>query len=94
MSHNSRKLVKIFDVTLRDGIQNLKRNHIPIFSPSVKLNIINRLIGANIKQIEFGSNVSHKIIEMSNTKDVLGSIDIYNQPNETNLCLLVPNYKK
>jgi isopropylmalate/homocitrate/citramalate synthase len=94
MSQKSRKLVKIFDVTLRDGIQNLKRNHIPIFSPSVKLNIINRLISANIKQIEFGSNVSHKIIEMSNTKDVVGLFNVHNQTNETNLCLLVPNYIK
>lgn len=94
MSNNTRKLVKIFDVTLRDGIQNLKRNYTPIFSPSVKLNIINRLISANIKQIEFGSNVSPKIIEMSNTKDVVGLFNIREQINETKLCLLVPNYKK
>jgi len=94
MSHNTKKLVKIFDVTLRDGIQNLKRNHIPIFSPSVKLNIINKLISANIKQIEIGSNVSSKLIEMSNTKDVVGLLNVHNQTNETNLCLLVPNYIK
>ena len=94
MSQHSRKLIKIFDVTLRDGIQNIKRNNIPIFSPIVKLNIINRLIGANVKQIEFGSNVSPKIIEMSNTKDVVGSFDIYDRNNGANLCLLVPNYKK
>jgi isopropylmalate/homocitrate/citramalate synthase len=93
MSQNSRKLVKIFDVTLRDGIQNLKRNS-PIFSPSTKLDIINRLINANINQIEFGSNVSPKIIEMSNTKDVLNLFDIHNKNNSANLCLLVPNYKK
>lgn len=94
MSQNSRKLVKIFDVTLRDGIQNIKRNNIPIFSPTVKHNIINRLISANIKQIEFGSHVSPKIIEMSNTKEVVGLFNVGEQINGAKLCLLVPNYKK
>lgn len=95
MSQISKKLVKIFDVTLRDGIQNLKGPAAkPIFTPSTKLHIINRLIAANVKQIEFGSNVSPKIVEMANTRDVVDSFDINEQSKDAELCLLVPNYKK
>ncbi len=95
MSQIGKKIVKIFDVTLRDGIQNIKGPMgKPMFSPSTKCHIINRLIGANVKQIEFGSNVSPKIIEMANTKDVVDSFDIHEQVNSAKLCLLVPNYKK
>ena len=95
MSQISKKIVKIFDVTLRDGIQNIKGPvGKPIFSPSTKLHIINRLINANVRQIEFGSNVSPKIVEMANTKDVVDSFDIFEQTNGSKLCLLVPNYKK
>ena len=86
--------VKVCDVTLRDGIQNLKSsNNNPIFSTSIKNNIINKLVNANIKNIEFGSNVSHKITEMINTKQVLESIE-YNKLHNLNLFLLVPNYNK
>lgn len=94
MSQVSKKIVKIFDVTLRDGIQNLKGNSIPIFSPAMKQRIINRLIYANVKQIEFGSNVSPKIIEMANTKNVVSSFELYDHDTSLKLCLLVPNYKK
>ena len=95
MSQISKKLVKIFDVTLRDGIQNLKTNYNkPIFSSSTKLHIINILVGAYVMQIEIGSNVSAKIVEMANTRDVVDSFDIFNQVNGTKLCLLVPNHKK
>ncbi len=96
MSQMAKKLVNIFDVTLRDGIQNLKSVNPPkpIFTSGMKLNILNRLVGAGISQIEFGSNVSHKIIEMTNTKNMVDSFDIYNFNPNVKLCLLVPNYKK
>ena len=95
MSQISKNLVKIFDVTLRDGIQNLKTTSSkPIFTSGMKLQIMNRLIGANVKQVEFGSNVSLKITEMANTKDVVDSFDVYKPEPDVKLCLLVPNYKK
>jgi hydroxymethylglutaryl-CoA lyase len=90
-----KKFVKIFDVTLRDGIQNLKSNSLtPIFSPEKKLHVINQLISAGVKQIEFGSNVSHKLVEMSNTRHVVNLFETINPEPDLKLCLLVPNNKK
>lgn len=87
----SNKFVRICDVTLRDGIQNLKSLK-TIFSKNLKNDIIYRLNNSNITNIEFGSNVSHKIKEMINTKDVLQSMNFDNL--KSNLFLLVPNYNK
>jgi hydroxymethylglutaryl-CoA lyase len=95
MSTIFRNIVKICDVTLRDGIQSLKNKtnpNLPIFNSSSKLNIINRLAHANINNIEFGSNVSHKLVEMSNTQEVVKSFDVF--APKSNLYLLVPNHKK
>lgn len=89
---NNNKFVRICDVTLRDGIQNLKSNNL-IFSKNIKNDIIYRLNHSNITNIEFGSNVSHKIKEMINTKDVLQSMNFDNL-KKSNLYLLVPNYNK
>jgi len=83
--------VRICDVTLRDGIQNLKSTN-TIFSKNLKNDIIYRLNNSNINNIEFGSNVSHKIKEMANTKDVLQSMNFDNL--KSNLFLLVPSYNK
>ena len=88
---NLRNFVRICDVTLRDGIQNLKSTN-TIFSKNLKNDIIYRLNNSNISNIEFGSNVSHKIKEMTNTKDVLQSMNFENL--KSNLFLLVPNYNK
>jgi len=88
---NLRNFVRICDVTLRDGIQNLKSAN-TIFSKNLKNDIIYRLNNSNITNIEFGSNVSHKIKEMANTKDVLQSMNFDNL--KSNLFLLVPNYNK
>ena len=86
-------LVKICDVTLRDGIQGLKsKSGKPIFNSSIKLNIMNRMNLAGIQNIEFGSNVSTKITEMSNTQEVVNSFDHF--APSSNLYILVPNYKK
>jgi hydroxymethylglutaryl-CoA lyase len=88
---NLKNFVRICDVTLRDGIQNLKSVN-TIFSKNLKNDIIYRLNNSNITNIEFGSNVSHKIKEMSNTKDVLQSMNF--DSIKSNLFLLVPNYNK
>ncbi len=88
------KFVKICDVTLRDGIQSLKSSTPnPIFSTSSKIFLLNKLADAKINNIEFGSNVSHKIKEMSNTREVLESINTEHF-KKSNLYLLVPNYNK
>lgn len=90
---NLRNFVRICDVTLRDGIQNLKSLNNPIFSKELKIDVMNKLYKSNITNIEFGSNVSHKIKEMSNTKDVLDYTS-FNNFKKLNLFLLVPNYNK
>lgn len=82
---------KICDVTLRDGIQNLKTKS-QIFSVGDKINIIERLLKSNLPNIEFGSNVSHKITEMKNTNDVIKQLPYF--PVKPKLYLLVPSYKK
>ena len=51
---NLKKFVRICDVTLRDGIQNLKSIN-TIFSKNLKNDIIYRLNHSNITNIEFGS---------------------------------------
>jgi len=86
-----KSFVRICDVTLRDGIQNLKSPN-TLFSKTLKNDIIYRLNNSNINNIEFGSNVSHKIKEMANTKDVLQSMNFDNL--KSNLFLLVPSYSK
>lgn len=86
-----KSFVRICDVTLRDGIQNLKSLN-TLFSKTLKNDIIYRLNNSNINNIEFGSNVSHKIKEMANTKDVLQSMNFDNL--KSNLFLLVPSYSK
>lgn len=93
--NNIKRLVKICDVTLRDGIQGLKSStNLPIFSHSQKLHIMNRLDYAKIDRIEFGSNVSSKLIEMSNTKDVVTNLSMFQSHNDAKLYLLLPSYKK
>lgn len=95
MNKLSNKLVKIFDVTLRDGIQNLKGiNSKPIFTHDTKLYLINQLTKANINQIEIGSNVSPKIIEMLNTQEIINLFAINKSMSNDKFCVLVPNYKK
>lgn len=84
-------IVKICDVTLRDGIQNLKSNNNPIISVDNKLQLIKLLNDSNINKLEIGSNVSQKIIEMKNTPELISSLE--SKP-KSNYYLLVPNYKK
>lgn len=93
--NNIKNFVKICDVTLRDGIQGLKsKTGNPIFSYSQKLHIMNRLNHAKVNKIEFGSNVSSKLIEMANTSEVVKNLGMFSPNKDTNLYLLLPSYKK
>jgi isopropylmalate/homocitrate/citramalate synthase len=79
-------LVKICDVTLRDGIQNL--NNQPIIGVSFKNFIIKKLNEGNIHDIEVGSNVSKKLSQMINTPNLVETF------NNNKYMILVPNYLK
>ncbi len=92
----AKNIVKICDVTLRDGIQNLKsKSSNVIFPVSNKYDIVNSLKKANINDIEIGSNVSHKITEMKNTNDLVNMIsDLGMNLDNNTLSVLIPSYKK
>jgi hydroxymethylglutaryl-CoA lyase len=89
----NKNIARIFDTTLRDGIQNLKsKTGKPLFSINDKLEIIHNLKKAGIRNIEYGSNVSHKITEMANTSEVARLC--MSKSYEANMFLLVPSFKK
>ncbi len=92
----AKNIVKICDVTLRDGIQNLKsKSSNVIFPVSNKYDIVNSLKKANINDIEIGSNVSHKIIEMKNTNELVNMVsNLKMNLNSNTMSVLVPSYKK
>jgi hydroxymethylglutaryl-CoA lyase len=87
-------MLKLCDVTLRDGIQSFPK----IISSSNKLNIYKNIIKTGINSIEIGSNVSPKIIQMNDLQTILKGIDLYHTsyPNlkKPNIITLVPNKKK
>lgn len=78
---------KLIEVGPRDGLQAIKHK---IISPQIKANYINKLIDSGIKNIEVGSFVSDKVIQMKNTPEV---IPLINRRPDTNLIALVGNVK-
>ena len=51
-------MLRLFDVSLRDGLQSVKR----IYSLREKIDILNKIIQYNPRSIEIGSIVSKKKI--------------------------------
>ena len=83
------RLARICDVTLRDGIQSLNKGY--VFSPYFKNFVIKNLSKSNIYNIEYGANVTSKLIQMANTKELISHIE---KKPYNNLMMLVPNYEK
>ncbi len=87
-------MLKLCDVTLRDGIQSFPK----IISSSNKLNIYKNIIKTGVNSIEIGSNVSHKITQMKDLQTILKGIDTYHNTytniKKPNIIALVPNKKK
>lgn len=86
-------MLKLCDVTLRDGIQNLPK----FISTSKKLNIYKHIYNSGIDNIEIGSNVSNKITQMSDLQSVLKGIKLFHYDQtatKPNLTCLVPSFKK
>lgn len=85
----SRPLLKLFDVTLRDGLQSSKINH----TLKTKRKILHNIISRKVNDIEVGSFVSPKILpQMAN------SIDLFKYSQELglnfiNFYMLTPNSK-
>ena len=80
--------IKFFDVSLRDGLQSIKK----IYTLSEKKDLLHKIINKyNPHSIEIGSIVSSKVLpQMQN------SIDLFKHANKqgiTNLYMLTPNLK-
>ncbi|MFT6624200.1 MAG: hydroxymethylglutaryl-CoA lyase [Cycloclasticus sp.] len=85
MSKNYPEAVRIIDVSPRDGLQNIKAE----VSTAVKLELINRLCDAGLKDIEVSSFVSPKWIpQMADAADVLNGLTAR---DDTRYIVLTPN---
>ena len=79
--------VNLYEVGPRDGLQN-EKEIIPI---DVKVNLINKLINCNFKEIEIGSFVSPKWVPQMADSEII--IDKINKPETTSFPVLTPNLK-
>ena len=79
--------VNLYEVGPRDGLQN-EKEIIPI---DVKVNLINKLINCNFKEIEIGSFVSPKWVPQMADSEII--IDKINQAESTSFPVLTPNLK-
>lgn len=79
--------VTLIEVGPRDGLQNITH---AILSPEAKARYIQTLIDAGLKNIEIGSFVSKKIVQMQNTGQVL---QLLKKPKDVNFIALVGNEK-
>ena len=83
---------RIFDVTLRDGLQSIKNEEQQKYTTDIKLLIYNDIINKyNPNYIEIGSIVSNKILPIMSD-----SLEIYDKTYKpyTNNFLLVPSESK
>jgi isopropylmalate/homocitrate/citramalate synthase len=83
---------RVFDVTLRDGLQSIKREEQEKYTTDIKLQIYNDIINKyNPNYIEIGSIVSKKILPIMSD-----SLEIYDKTYkpDTNNFLLVPSESK
>jgi hydroxymethylglutaryl-CoA lyase len=86
------RLIKLTDVTLRDGLQSYPK-HISI---AKKLNMFQHIAKTGINGIEIGSNVSPKVTQMAGLRQMLYGVHQYFSNNKHNMDIkvLVPTAKK
>jgi len=87
--------VKIFDVTLRDGLQTLNSNEQELFTTNHKIKLYNHLINNyNVTNLEIGSFVNTKILPIFKDTEELFKYAENNtnrNKNSINHYILVPN---
>ena len=84
-----RKVIKLFDVTLRDGLQTSKK----IYTLNEKKNILNNIIKTyNPQHVEVGSIVSKKVLPQMEHSQELYDYALKEYP-DTEFYLLIPNMK-
>ena len=84
--------LRLFDVTLRDGLQSIPK----IYSLAEKMDLgLDIVANKNPKAIEIGSVVSHKIVpQMKNSLDFFQSFSAsYGMSNYLDIFVLTPNIK-
>jgi len=90
------RLVKLTDVTLRDGLQSYPK----LISTCKKLNMFQTIANTGINGIEIGSNVSPKVTQMADVKKMIYAVDQFYKQNfpyvkkDLDIKVLVPNKKK
>ena len=83
---SSSDFVQINDVSPRDGLQNQSK----ILSPAERVQLIEALLNAGVKNIEVGSFVSPKAVPaMAGTDQVFENLPT----NAANYSALIPNFK-
>jgi hydroxymethylglutaryl-CoA lyase len=80
-----RRLISLIGVGSRDGLQNIKR----MIPPEAKAEYINMHLQAGFRSVEVGSFVSDKIVQMRDSREVIGMIKRPSYP--VNLIVLVGN---
>lgn len=81
------KQVLVGEVGPRDGLQ-IERDFVPT---ATKIELINGLIDAGVREIEYSSFVSPRAVpQLADAEEVLAGL---NQPKKTHLVALVPNAK-
>ena len=90
------KPLRLFDVTLRDGLQSVSK----IYSLNEKIKILNNILFQQPHAIEIGSIVSPKILpQMNNSIELYKYADSYNSfintsiNKPTDFYMLTPNFK-
>jgi len=85
---------KLFDVTLRDGLQSLSKEEQTKFTTIHKIEMYKEiLLRHNINNIELGSVVSEKILPIfKDSIQFCEAIHCYQQPNKTDKTEQVNNY--
>jgi len=81
----------LFDVSLRDGLQNIKKDDFLKYTTNDKIKIYNEIILThNPDELEIGSIVSNKFFPIfSDSLDLLNKLD-----NRKNNFLLIPSFSK
>lgn len=89
------RLVKLTDVTLRDGLQSYPK----LISTCKKLNMFKTIAKTGINGIEIGSNVSPKVSQMADIQKMLYGVNQFYRQNpyqkrDMDIKVLVPTSKK
>ncbi|MCJ7772176.1 MAG: hypothetical protein MUP22_03465, partial [Desulfobacterales bacterium] len=91
MAKKNADSVTITDVTLREYGQNVKKEHLNIFSPEIRSEIALSLIDAGFKSIEVFSCVNPQISPSMNENELKKISQTLGKIEGVNLITLVPN---